>query len=78
MIPDVRFKLEAQYILELGGTLIRCVCPDLPRKLTETTAAHVSEHELDDFAWPHTFSAKFGDLQSLYRQADQLMHKGLL
>ncbi len=78
VISDVRFRLEAEYIQQLGGRLIRCACPDLPKQLSDTTAAHVSEQELADFQWPHTLTARFGDLPSLYRQVDLLRSKGLL
>jgi hypothetical protein len=72
VIPDVRFRNEADYVVAMGGTLVRCVC-DGGSKLNEKRAAHVSETELDDYPWPHTIRAAYGDLGALYQAIEGIM-----
>lgn len=71
VIPDVRMRNEADYVVAVGGTLVRCVCHDGP-SIGAKEAVHATELELDDYDWPHTIEAPFGDLVPLYRAIDKL------
>lgn len=49
VIPDVRFKNEAEAIIERGGLVIRLERPGHENRLTPEQRAHISETDLDDF-----------------------------
>jgi hypothetical protein len=49
VIPDVRFKNEAEAIIERGGLVIRLERPGHENRLTPEQRAHASETDLDDF-----------------------------
>lgn len=48
VVPDVRYKNEAQAILDRGGLLVRITRPGV-----EPANDHIAEHDLDEWSFDH-------------------------
>ncbi len=68
VITDVRFKNEARFIKENGGVVVRITSPN---EITDDP--HASETELDDYKFDHVIQSIHGDLNSLYKQVDDMI-----
>lgn len=64
---DVRFLNEAEAIHEMGGILVRIQRPDIV-----DTGTHSSETEMEQIGVSRIIETKQGDLESLYKQLDDL------
>lgn len=76
IIKDVRFKNEAQAVLDNGGKLIRIYRPDILRALhgASIDSAHASETQLDDWTdWTYVLNNDSDTLTSLYDRIDVML-----
>jgi hypothetical protein len=69
VVSDARFLNEATAIRGIGGQIWRVVCRNNPKDLKDG-ANHPSEVEQEQIAADCMLTAEFGDLKSLYRQAE--------
>lgn len=70
LIPDVRFKNEANWIRSEGGIVVKVTCPNLPAdKILTNQMTHESEVQLDGFDFDHEIIAWYGEMSSLAKQA---------
>lgn len=67
LVPDVRFKNEAQFIRDAGGLLVRVIRPGFVAD--DRPADHISETDLDDWQeWDEILSATgLGELRAMAR-----------
>ncbi len=70
VIPDVRFKNEADAIHKAGGKIIKIIRPNLQQSSADS---HVSEQEIDEIAGDITLvnNATIAGLQQAIREAAQ-------
>lgn len=66
-VDDVRFLNEAKAVKDNGGTIIR-ITSDKPVPVD----AHGSEAEMDQIVPDRTVQNLFGDVESLYKQLDEI------
>ena len=68
VVPDIRFKNEADYVKSQAGLVIRILRPE-----TEDGDTHISETELQDtYAWGFTLHNSY-DIPYLEHQVEDLM-----
>jgi hypothetical protein len=67
---DVRFINEADAIKDMGGVVIRIVREDIT-----DTGTHSTEAEMDKIEPDFTVIAKPGDLEGLYKQLEEVIHR---
>ena len=67
---DVRFKNEAQAVIDRGGILIRLTRPDIT-----TGGSHRSEIEQLEIIADYTIECEPGGQESLYAQLDEIINK---
>lgn len=67
LIPDVRFRNEAQFVKDCGGLLVRVIRPGFVA--TDRPADHISEVDLDDYqGWDGVLEAVgMGELEAKAR-----------
>lgn len=72
VIPDVRFEPEAQFIRDMGGTIVHLQRPGL--SLEGAAAAHYSENGIAHVQGD-TILTNMGTLENLYSQVDMMLHQ---
>lgn len=78
VIDDLRFKNEARFIKDCGGTLIRIERINKDGSLylpPNTDLSHKSESELDSIICDFTLRAKSGGLKQLFSDIDFIIKK---
>lgn len=74
VICDVRFPEEVIAIQKAGGDIVRIVRTEFEIEEPE----HESETALDNWDFNKTIVAASGDIESIHKQADQIMQGFLL
>jgi hypothetical protein len=73
-VPDVRFEDEAEFILRMGGKLVKIIRPvENTKKMPKRVTKHKSEQGLKDYNKWHYIINNNDSLESLHRAANLIL-----